>query len=124
MWPESNDVNQAGVAPSPTLAQQPSNYLTPQQRNQMSQYANFLMINSGGTPSNSWGAGLANMAKAGIGGYLQGQVDQQTPHGPSILSGMFGTQPQSENPTQLASANGGQPNSIFSGLFGGAQPTT
>ena len=77
------------------------------------------MTNSGGTPSNSWGAGLANMAKAGIGGYLQGQVDQQTPHGQSILSGMFGGQP-----TQLASANGGPANSIFSGLFGGAQPTT
>ncbi len=44
MWPESNDVNQTGVglgavAPSPTPTQQ-QNYLTPQQKMQMSQYAN------------------------------------------------------------------------------------
>ena len=124
MWPESNDVNQAGAAaPSPTPTQQ-QNYLTPLQKTQMSQYANSLMTNQGGAPANTWGSGLANMGKAAIGGYLQGQVASQNPHGPSILAGMFGgQQPQSSDPTQLSSANGGPPSSILSGLFGGSSPS-
>lgn len=116
MWDQSYDTNQMGASPTPT--QQP-NYLMPSQKQQMQQYANSLMSNQGGVPAKTWGSGLAEMGKAAMGGYLDARANPQRQ---SVFSGMFGNTPQQSttgDPMQLASANGGPPSSIFSGLFGG-----
>lgn len=104
MDPTTNpDMNQLG---DPTqqmqTPQQSGNYLTPQQRAQMSQYANSLMAPQ---TSHTLGAGLANMARSAVGGYLSNQANG--PPSP-VMNGIFGNVPT--------------PQSIVSGIFGGGSP--
>jgi hypothetical protein len=108
MWDQSNDINQAGSVDTP---QQSGNYLSPQQRYMMGQYANSLMAPQ---QSRGIGSGLANMGKSFIGGYLENQA---YPH-PSSQSNPRSSQ------MQLNSAGGSPIQSLFSGLFGGSPSTS
>jgi hypothetical protein len=105
---QNNDMNQVGPGTNTTPIQS-GNMLTPQQKYQMAQYANSLMTNQGSPPVGSVGAGIGELGKALMGGYL---MNQAMPMG--------ATPPQGgSSPMQLPSAGGGSPSSIISGLFPG-----
>ena len=122
---DSSDTNTVGTntAVNPDTVQ--GNVLTPQQKQQMAMYANQLMSPSSGPPANSWGSGLAEMARSAMGGYMQNKANPNSAAPFPGLSSLIGAGTGSAGaPMQLPSANGGSdpsPLGIFSGLFGTGQ---
>ena len=106
MWDQSNDINQAGGTPAGDpmniSPMQSGNYLSPQQRYQMGQYANSLMGNQGNPPITSALGGLAQLGKSAVGGYFMNKA----------------------YPNQQQSNSSWSPQALFSGLFGGSSPSS